>query len=209
MKNRILTILCMALAAMIIVPASQAQQVDDRKLYEEAVTAYKARDYATAYEGFSELQKNYPTDAKIRYYFNNARMNLRASKPVRANLEAELQAIVLPEIELDGASLDVVFSFISAKADELSGGKVAANFIYKGTAEERDEPNISLRLKNVPLTEVIRYVGEISGTQFKYETHAIVGMPRRMLAVPASSDLPEPPRKNPFLESNKPKDPFA
>jgi hypothetical protein len=74
--------------------------------------------------------------------------------------------------------------------DELTGGKLHPNFIYKGSSEDRTRPQITLRLANVPVSEVIRYVGELTGTSFAFEPHAVVGTPVAMLskepAVPAA-----------------------
>ena len=46
-----------------------------------------------------------------------------------------------------------------------------------GTPEQRRDTLVTLSLRNVPMTEAIRYVGQLSGTHIKYEEHAIVADP--------------------------------
>ena len=57
-------------------------------------------------------------------------------------------------------------------AKAASGGKVVPNFIVRG---ESDMPQrINLNLKNIPLTDAIKYVAGVSKTVCRYEANAVV-----------------------------------
>ena len=198
-------------AALALAPLASAQSESDRNLYVDAVSDFKSARYEEAVQKFAILVRKYPKDAKLRYYLNNSRLRLIDNQVPKGTVEAELSQVVLPKFQVQGASLDLVFDYLSAKATELSDGKVKANFIYKGTQDERERQNISLNLTNIPITEVIRYVGEITGTHFDYEKHAIVATPRANLAVPAGQADTKPANKDPFApkQSGDPFDPFA
>lgn len=194
--KRIITVAGALLAFCLFAPLAQAQNSDEA-LYKRGLAAYEGGNFETALKIFTDLAKRHPNHAKIRYYQRNARLRVAAGAP-KPGLEAQLRAINIAEISLEDASLDLVFQYLSQKASELTGGKVTANFIYRGPKEEHEKGQISLKLSNVPLTEVIRYVGEMSGTHFKYEQHAIVAMP--------IGDVPAPVDQN---AKPKPADPFA
>jgi hypothetical protein len=61
------------------------------------------------------------------------------------------------------------------------------NFIYKGTPEQRTATLITLSLRNVPLSEAIKYVGELSRSKVRYEPHAVVIDPNPGAETPAAS----------------------
>ncbi|MFT5471020.1 MAG: tetratricopeptide (TPR) repeat protein [Verrucomicrobiales bacterium] len=207
--KRMITLASALLAFCIFAPLAQAEN-KDQELYGKGKAAFESGNYKVAYEVFTDLVKRHPSHAKIRYYQRNSRLKLLQVAP-KAGLEAELQAIKVPEISLEDASLDLAFQFITMKATELSGGEIKANFIYKGPKDEREDPQISLKLTNVPLSEVIRYIGEMTGTHFKFEQHAIVATPIRNLAVPAETQPAPAKTIDPFAPRAKKDDlnPFA
>ena len=208
--KRLITMAGALLALCLFAPLAQAQNSDEA-LYKRGLSAYEGGNYDAAYKIFSDLVKRHPNHAKIRYYQRNARVRALAGAP-KAGLEAQLRAINIAEISLEDASLDLVFQYLSQKATELSGGKVTANFIYRGPKEEHEKGQISLKLSNVPLTEVIRYIGEMSGTHFKYEQHAIVAMPVADVPAPVAPNA-KPQPADPFAPRQRGKadslDPFA
>ncbi|MEM7010449.1 MAG: hypothetical protein AAF585_03095 [Verrucomicrobiota bacterium] len=208
MKNPITLILCAVLAAAFLTPMAGAddQKKKDNEIYAEAQALFKAQKWEEAEKRFSYLAKRYPQHAKIRYFLNNVRVNKAAGKKAPGTAEDALSKIVIPQINLQDASLELVFEFLAAKVEELSGGETSVNFIYRGPQESREMQNINLRLSNIPVSEVIRYVGELSGTHFKYEPHAIVGMPRSQMAVPVAA---EPEKRNDPFAPKKDADPFA
>ena len=70
----------------------------------------------------------------------------------------------------------------------------------------------SPKLNNVPITEVIRYVGTLTGTKFKYEEFAIVGVPtataiRQDAEARAIAEKRAQAAAKPKFD-DKPKDPF-
>lgn len=208
MKNPITLILCAVLAAAFLTPMAGAddKKRTDNEIYAEAQALFKAKNWKEAEKRFAYLAKKHPQHAKIRYFLNNSRLNGRVDRVPAGTVEGDLSKIVLPQINLEDASLELVFEFLTSRVKELSGGATNVNFIYRGPQESREMQNINLRLSNVPVTEVIRYVGELSGTHFKYERHAIVGIPRSEMAVPVAAEPAKP--SDPFAPRKDP-DPFA
>jgi len=163
---------------------------DSKEDYRNAQVAEKEGDYRTAIAIYEALVRQYPRDPKLRAALAQARLAEREGTP-KGVLEAKLKLVILPEVEFSDVDLDSVFMYLSQKTEELTGGKLRPNFIYKGSVEERKRPQITLRLSNVPVSEVIRYVGELTSTVFVYEPHAIVGTPGHLTtAEPVAKPVP-------------------
>ncbi len=195
-------VLSAVFSAILLCPVLNAQgQSSVKDIYEKGKRAYLQKDYDTALKAFEHVAKYYPRDPRVRNYIAKTRMAIKAGKP-RATLEAKLRSIIIPNVEFEDADLETVMTYLSQKTAELSGGKVRPNFVFKGTTEEKNAGGINLKLNHVPVSEVIRYVGEMSRTQFRYEQFAITAVPFRML-VPTEQESPA--KKS----SGDPFDPFA
>ncbi len=145
-----------------------------------AQEAEKSGNFVQANAYYRDLVRQYPQNPRIRAAL--ARTTLAIREGTTGNtLETQLKQIIVPSVEFAQTDLDTALNYLRQLAKELSGGKVVPNIIYKGTEEERKSVTVTLRLASVPFTDVIRYVGELSNTRFKYEKHAIVGTPVRML----------------------------
>ncbi len=171
----LLTIVFLAFGA-----GNQAQAQEKKRtlkdIYAEGVRLYEAQQWEAAlvqFETFLKYQPNYPY---ARNYAAQCRKQIKAGVTPKKDLEGALAKIRVPSIQFENTSLAMVFEFLRQKSEELSDGKVVANFIYKGTEEQKKTP-VTLTLRDTPLTEVVRYVGQVSGTRFSYEEFAIVATP--------------------------------
>ncbi|MEM1295832.1 MAG: hypothetical protein AAGH89_10740 [Verrucomicrobiota bacterium] len=200
--NRLKLIFAACLAVLVIAPSAFAQQKHPtvKEVYEEGKRAYLGKDYEKALKAFEYVKKYYPRDPRVRSYIAKTQMALKEDRP-RASMEAQLRAVVIPSVEFEDATLDTVLEYLTQKTEELSGGKIRPNFVYRGSPQEKAQGGITLKLNHVPVSEVIRYVGQITRTQFKYEQYAITGVPLRMLS-PVQPETPAPAETESF-------DPFA
>lgn len=155
---------------------AEAQQTT-REVYQQGVQLFKAGSYREALEKFELVLSLKPNDPYARSYATRSKTALAQNLGPKNDTEAQLAKIILPQVNFSDAPIGDVLQYLSSRAEELTGGKVVPNFIYKGTPEQRQNTLISLSLRNVPMTEAIRYVGQLAKTKFKYEQHAIVADP--------------------------------
>ncbi len=156
-----------------------AADQDYSAIFEAGVKAYQEGDYDTAYLHFTTVLQKYPRDAKVRNYWYKTKSALKSGAS-KSNIEGQLSQLVIKDFEVDGADLDSVFDYLRQKATELSGGKFTPNFIYRGTPEDKAEARVTLKLSSIPMDQLIRYIGEQTATDFRYEQHAVVATPKRM-----------------------------
>lgn len=121
-----------------------------------------------------------------------------------------MRELVVPQVSIDEASMEEVAAYIKMKAEKLSGGKVAPAFVFKEEAI-RDR-TVTMQLKNVPLSEVLRYAGDLADVRFSYERYAIVGHDKRagseVVRRPDDEPSPSPtPEPSPKPAPEEPADP--
>jgi len=84
-------------------------------------------------------------------------------------------AITLPKVVLEEAPLPTVLQFLQAKSLELDPDKKGLNFILNAPGDPApDTIRISLSLREVPLSEALRYVAELANLKLRYDDDAVV-----------------------------------
>ncbi len=210
MKNRfkILAITVFAAIGFLAVPAHAQQDA-----FNEGVRLFNAKQYTDALQMFEVVLRSKPGFVYARSYSNKCRTAIAQGAGAKKDLRADLAKIILPKVTFEDAPIGDVMAYLSQRAEELSAGKTVPNFIYKGTAEQRTNVTLSLNLRNVPMTEAIRYIGQLSNSRIDYEEHAVVVNPSRGASSISAAPVTNPASNEasgsiPF-KSNPAKDPFA
>jgi hypothetical protein len=181
-------------AAVVAVGSLSAQQYTaeesaaHRKTYHQAIAERDAGKLVAAETRAKSLLRMRPGDPYVRRLvvdIQNRRRELRQTP----QWQRALQQIIVPEVNIEGASLAEVLDYIRVKAEEGSGGRGAPSFVVR--SKEAGEREITLKLKNVPLSEVLRYAGDLGDVRFSYEKYAIVANDTRR-AVAKSEESAKP-----------------
>ncbi len=85
--------------------------------------------------------------------------------PEQIRLEEKLRGTPLPEVKFEGAPLMEVVDFLSSAGD--------VNIVVTQPVQSMN-CSITLRLKNIPVYDAIRYVGEVADLWFRIDDHAVV-----------------------------------
>lgn len=170
---------------------------DVADLLTEAQRAYMRNDSATAKEKFGLVLKLDPGNkTAIGYQRRLLAEDLqKAGKGDRNATQEALKKLILEKVDFREASLAEALEFLKQKGNQLGGGKLAINFVL-----QLDEPTqaakITISMQKVPFSEVLRYVGDLSGVQFVYEPYAIVVKPKggAQPPPPANAEAPGAPK---------------
>ncbi len=93
----------------------------------------------------------------------------------------KMSKIIFPTVQFQGASIEEAVEFLRIKSrdydtQETDPSKKGVNLIIKpGTAPSTQ--TISLDLKDVPMSEALRYITELGGMKYKVEPYAVVVVP--------------------------------
>lgn len=165
--------ICSVLLALSVATFSQA--ADTSTLYQEGLTAYQEKNWVVAVEKFTQVYSQ-TRNPRALYFLQNAKLRLSQGEPADT-LEKKLSRVVIPNIQFEETDLPTALEFLRTKTVELSKGNVQPNILYKRNLNNPVIPKVTLQLSNIPVTEVIRYIGQVTNTTFKYETYAVVGVP--------------------------------
>ena len=158
---------------------STAFAADVADLMTEAQRAYLRSDLAGAKEKFELVRKLDPNNRTAVGYLRRiiAEEQQNAAKGGRNATQDALKKLIMEKVDLREASLAEALEFLKQKGNQLSGGKVAINFVLQ-LDEQTQNAKVTIALQKVPFAEVLRYVGDLAGVQFVYEPYAIVVKPK-------------------------------
>lgn len=93
----------------------------------------------------------------------------------------KMQNIIFPTVDFEGASLEEAIEFLRIKSRdydtvERDPSKRGVNLILRPGANP-SSAQISLSLKDVPMSEALRYITELANMKYKVEPYAVVVVP--------------------------------
>lgn len=168
---KFLPLLALMLSLACAAPTLHAQTAAD--LMTEGQRAYSAGDMETAKAKFQlvlEVERNHKTARNYLRMIQAA----EARAGVGGVLQKQLQTVVLPKVELRDTTFGATLDYLKQQTAKASDGKVNVSFVSQLPADFMNTQTVTLNLAQVPLTEVLRYVGDLAGVQFSIEKHAVV-----------------------------------
>ena len=143
-----------------------------RSSYDKGVAAYKSGKLESAKIHFGAVLREVPGHTYSKRYLTLIRKAeiVEMRKPA---LEKKLDRIVLPKVDMEDTALEDAVDYIRRKTGENSPDKKAPNFILR-VSEDKALQSVNMKLEQVPVSELLRYLSSISGTRVTYEPHAIV-----------------------------------
>ncbi len=159
------------------------------QVYAEGVEAYNRGDVEGAKRKFGlalEVDRNFrPASAMLTRIAAEKR---QAGGPGLST--KTLEKTVLP-VEFNDTTLSSALEFIRQKVAEDSGNKLRINFAINLPPELANK-KFSLKLERVPVPEMLRYIGELTGVKFEKQTYAILVTPAGGGQMPAAAAAPSP-----------------
>jgi len=153
-----------------------------QQLLTAAQLAYQKNDYAAAKRDFEMVLRIDPRNATAIGFLKTIQAH-QAKDSGGAAVQKELAQVIIPKIELKEATLGSSLDFLKKKVAELSNGKQSVNFVVQPGVDPMTRCTLSLT--NVPLTEAVRYLGELANVSFQYQKYAIVVRPNVAVATNA------------------------
>lgn len=98
-----------------------------------------------------------------------------------AYLTEKMNRIIFPTVQFQGATIDEAIEYLRVKSRDLdtftdASGVKGVNIILR-TGDAPSNASISLDLKDVPMSEALRYVTELAQMKYKVEAHAVLVVP--------------------------------
>lgn len=149
-------------------------------LLREAQQAYLQGDVDTARQKFQLVLAEEPRNVVATNYLKMIAASEAKNGGVRKR-ERELAALEIPAVDFRDATLGAALEFLRQQAEKV--GHVRTTFVIQ-PGVDASQP-ITLKLTNIPFTEVLRYIGQLTGARFEIEAYAINVRPPGTAASPA------------------------
>lgn len=140
---------------------------DPKQLYQEAVQASQAGNYAEARLMFEALLATQPSNQAAR-----RQLEIVTRKQEDAErLERSLNAIILEKVALSDVSAREGFNFVAQQVRKATEGKQPLNIVW--TVPPDQDPHVTLSLSAIPAGRALQYIAENAGLQLVYDTSAV------------------------------------
>jgi hypothetical protein len=160
---------------------------DPQVLLSEGQQALLRGDTTTAKTKFTQVNRMDPKNPVAIGFLKQIAVQ-EANAPGSPQTERELTALIVPQVQFKEASLSSALDFLKKKASDLTGGKKAVNIVLAPGVDP--ETKITLNLANIPMTEVLKYIGEMAGAKVEYQKFAV-------MLRPAGGGVAKPAEKSP------------
>jgi hypothetical protein len=155
----------------------------------EGRAAMAAGDLKKARGAFEVVREIDPKNMQARQYLQRIELSEKALGKV-GDQRKELAGVIVPRVQLKGATLGEVFGYLKATVGKLSEGRVGVNFVLKIPEEVLRTKTITLEMVDAPFTEVLKYVAELGELDVQYQPYAVVVSARVAAPVVPGKPLP-------------------
>lgn len=155
-------------------PLSANPNAPLQQLYEEGMAALDAGNFEEAMLKLGRVLEARPDHARSRAAFQRAQLQM-ATDPGRS-YRRQVASLVMREIDVQDVTMSEFVDYIRATvaaAQEDEEEVFVPNILLQGEGVNRHR--FTLRLRNIPLDEVLRMAGQMAGVDFRYDRHAIFG----------------------------------
>lgn len=168
------------LVSLVLAATATAQNADPRQqadaYYNQGIAAEKAGDPAAARNAYNTALRLNPRHTQAR--FRIGQLKSTSGAIASRGRETKIGAVMIPEIKLDAATLPETLDLLSKMIEKESEGKIAPNFVIQDPKNALKDAAITMQLKSVPTSAILKYITAQTGAKLRYDEHAIVIEPR-------------------------------
>lgn len=161
------------LLAATVLFAQISLALSPQDLLTEAQRDYLRGDTDGAKQKFEQVLELQPRNLTAQNYLRMIAAQEKTGGGA-GEMEKQLQALILDKVEFKDASVGSVLDYLKQNAARASKEKINVSFVVQVPAAVMDSKKVTLSLRNLPFTEVLRYLGELTGFQFVIEKYAIL-----------------------------------
>lgn len=140
--------------------------------YQQGMIAIAAGDPATAEACFTKALQQDPNNANARYQLIEVKKN--AASIAAKGRAAKFGSVMIPSIQLDGATLEESLSVLGKMVSRESKDQVSPNFVTDDPQSTLASKTITLKLTNIPARAALDYILSQVGARARFDEHAIV-----------------------------------
>ena len=159
-----------------VVPPTPPKGKTAGELYDEGRAAFFREDFATAKAKLTQVLRVSPNHGPTLIMLKNIQMAEAAAAKQNASLQARLQRMMLPRLDLSDAKVTEVLDFLQVKSEEIAGPAGRPNFIIKldpVTAKQ----TVTLKLGRTSVYDALRAVAVAARLELVFDPYAVTIRP--------------------------------
>jgi len=172
-------------ALLAIAAASFAESTQE--LLTQAQVAYQRGEIEKAKKLFTAANQATPGNPTAVGFLRKIAAEEK-NKTGTASLQKQMETLMIPKVDFKEATLGSVLDFLKQTVAKTSDGKAGVNFVVQLPEDQVKTKIVTLSLTNVPMSEVLRYLGGLADIDFSYDKYAILVKPHVATAQPAPSE---------------------
>lgn len=167
-------LVCLSVALFSVHSAVMAAEpaVATPSAYQQGLLAVAAGDPVKAEACLTLALQQDPNNANARYQLIEVRKN--AASISAKGRASKFGAVVIPSIQLDGATLGESLTVLGKMVSRESKDQVTPNFVTEDPESKLASKTINLKLNNIPAKAALEYILTQAGAKARYDEHAIV-----------------------------------
>jgi hypothetical protein len=162
--------LVFALAALAFCLPLRADPVTDA--YKKGMAAVERGDVEAARASFNEALRLQPNHPHARFQLNE--LNRNADAIAARVREKELAKYTLDQVDFHDVEASEAILALGIMVEKKSEKKFSPNFTIQDPGKVLEQRKVTLQLKGVPASAVLKMIAEQSGALVIYEKHAII-----------------------------------
>ena len=175
MKKLLILLIAGVTVSLAAPPAPTPAQLSEA-YYAKGIAAEKAGDAEGARLAYTKALQANPNHANCRYRLNQLKIDGGAI--AAKGREAKFNKVIIPVINLADATLQESIDALTLILNKESKGEFTANFLIQDPQKKLAEAKITLSLKNIPASAVIKYVLTQANAKARYDEHVVVIEPK-------------------------------
>lgn len=175
------TMILLLLAAVLAAPTSVRAEDDLHVVYEEGRAAFHAGQFELAREKLAYVLSKSPGHLPTQAMMAQIVQKIGADNTM---LRKSYEKVIIDKIEFTDVALDEALQAVRVLARRASNDKVSPNIIVK--SPEIGRKPVSISLTQVPLSEVLNYLAQLTGARLSYDKAAVMFTNRADIAAPAT-----------------------
>lgn len=144
--------------------------------YKKGLAAEDAGDPATAIAAYKAALEFNPNHAKAQ--FRAGEVKIKANDLKANAIEAKIGGIMIPTYQIENLTVQEALDVLAVAIEKQSKEGVAPNFVIEDPTKKLADMKVTLNVKNVPVSAILKYIHAQSNTKVRYDEHAVVIMAR-------------------------------
>ena len=167
--------------ALTLSTAASAQEFKEKarqiqSLYQQAVKEMQSGEIESARTNFQKVLRIQPNHGHARFHLS--RLDTVGKKFVLQKRTNLFKTTKIPVIDFHEATLQEVLEHLNEETQKITDKKFNPNFILQDPKGLIKEKEITLSMKNIPLSAALKYVLEMTGATARFDEHGTVIRPK-------------------------------